>query len=133
MTDIEIREDDLTGARIHLVTVQEILPAAAPAEWQSATQDHARAYLESVAEGVRKDAEGEVTTRFRSGDVVDEWLEEAHLPCAPLADSILAALRDLPELPLSDKAQLRASQAAHPPFGDYLAAPRARANRLPRT
>mgnify|MGYP001599264518 CR=1 FL=1 len=43
------------------------------------------------------------------------------------------ALRDLPELPLSDKAQLRASQAAHPPFGDYLAAPRARANRLHRT
>mgnify|MGYP006182659087 CR=1 FL=1 len=33
-------------------------------------------------------------------------------------------LRDLPELPLSDKAQLRLSQAAHPPFGDYLAASR---------
>ncbi|MBY4894016.1 phenylacetate--CoA ligase family protein [Rhodobacteraceae bacterium N5(2021)] len=31
-------------------------------------------------------------------------------------------LRDLAELPLSDKAMLRASQAAHPPFGDYLAA-----------
>ena len=33
-------------------------------------------------------------------------------------------LRDLPELPLSDKAHLRLSQAAHPPFGDYLATPR---------
>ena len=32
-------------------------------------------------------------------------------------------LRDLPELPLSDKSQLRAAQAAHPPFGDYLATP----------
>ena len=42
-------------------------------------------------------------------------------------------LRDLPDLPLSDKAQLRLSQAAHPPFGDYLAAPRALANRLHRT
>lgn len=44
-----------------------------------------------------------------------------------------ADLRDLPEIPLSDKAQLRAAQAAHPPFGNYLAAPRARAVRLHRT
>ncbi|UCH75982.1 MAG: hypothetical protein JSU82_09275 [Rhodospirillales bacterium] len=42
-------------------------------------------------------------------------------------------LRDLPELPLSDKAQLRASQAAHPPFGDYLATDPATAVRLHRT
>ncbi|WP_071674720.1 phenylacetate--CoA ligase family protein [Nioella nitratireducens] len=42
-------------------------------------------------------------------------------------------LRDLPTLPLSDKAGLRLSQAAHPPFGDYLATPRATANRLHRT
>lgn len=44
-----------------------------------------------------------------------------------------ADLRDLPEMPLSDKAQLRASQAAHPPFGDYLAAPRRAVSRLHRT
>ena len=42
-------------------------------------------------------------------------------------------LRDLPELPLSDKAALRLSQAAHPPFGDYLAAPAREAVRLHRT
>ncbi len=42
-------------------------------------------------------------------------------------------LRDLPRLPLSDKAQLRVSQATHPPFGDYLAAPRNSAIRLHRT
>lgn len=42
-------------------------------------------------------------------------------------------LRDLPDLPLSDKSQLRLSQAQHPPFGDYLAGPRATANRLHRT
>lgn len=42
-------------------------------------------------------------------------------------------LRDLPELPLSDKSQLRRSQAEHPPFGDYLAAPRRAASRLHRT
>ncbi len=40
---------------------------------------------------------------------------------------------DLPALPLSDKAQLRASQASHPPFGDYLAAPVQQAVRLHRT
>ncbi|WP_294612176.1 AMP-binding protein [uncultured Roseovarius sp.] len=42
-------------------------------------------------------------------------------------------LYDLAELPLSDKAQLRLSQAAHPPFGDYLAAPPRAAVRLHRT
>lgn len=31
-------------------------------------------------------------------------------------------LEDLPALPFCDKAMLRDSQAAHPPFGDYLAA-----------
>lgn len=42
-------------------------------------------------------------------------------------------LRDLPELPLSDKADLRRSQAAQPPFGDYLASSRETVNRLHRT
>ncbi len=42
-------------------------------------------------------------------------------------------LRDLPVLPLSDKSQLRRSQAARPPFGDYLAAAPQKVNRLHRT
>ena len=42
-------------------------------------------------------------------------------------------LRDLPELPLSSKAELRLSQARSPPFGDYLAATRATVTRLHRT
>lgn len=42
-------------------------------------------------------------------------------------------LEGLAELPLSDKAQLRQSQAEHPPFGDYLAAPLSSVNRLHRT
>ncbi|MCC5988937.1 MAG: phenylacetate--CoA ligase family protein [Pararhodobacter sp.] len=42
-------------------------------------------------------------------------------------------LRDLAELPLSDKSQLRVSQAECPPFGNYLAAPRSAAVRLHRT
>jgi phenylacetate-CoA ligase len=44
-----------------------------------------------------------------------------------------ARLEDLPELPFSDKAGLRLSQPAHPPFGDYLVAPRERVSRLHRT
>jgi len=42
-------------------------------------------------------------------------------------------LGDLPELPLSTKAQLRLSQAATPPFGDYLASTRDAVTRLHRT
>ena len=42
-------------------------------------------------------------------------------------------LEDLPTLPLLDKAMLRESQAAHPPFGDYLAAPETEVARLHRT
>ncbi len=44
-----------------------------------------------------------------------------------------ANLRDLPELPLSSKAQLRLSQAGQPPFGNYLASPLSKVNRLHRT
>ena len=42
-------------------------------------------------------------------------------------------VEDLPELPLSDKAMLRAAQADHPPFGTYLASARRAVNRLHRT
>ncbi|MCP4335266.1 MAG: phenylacetate--CoA ligase [Gammaproteobacteria bacterium] len=44
-----------------------------------------------------------------------------------------ANLGDLAELPLSAKAQLRLSQAATPPFGDYLASTRDVVTRLHRT
>jgi phenylacetate-CoA ligase len=42
-------------------------------------------------------------------------------------------LRDIAELPLSDKAQLRISQADYPPLGNYLASTRAKVTRLHRT
>lgn len=42
-------------------------------------------------------------------------------------------LEDLAELPFSDKADLRQSQPAAPPFGDYLAAPASKVSRLHRT
>jgi phenylacetate-CoA ligase len=42
-------------------------------------------------------------------------------------------LADLAQLPFCDKSDLRQSQAATPPFGDYLATPRRLVNRLHRT
>ncbi len=42
-------------------------------------------------------------------------------------------LEDLPALPLIDKEMLRESQRAHPPFGDYLAAPAEKIARIHRT
>lgn len=42
-------------------------------------------------------------------------------------------LRDLAALPLSDKAQIRDSQAKQPPFGEYLATSKTQVNRLHRT
>lgn len=42
-------------------------------------------------------------------------------------------LEDVAELPFSDKADLRLSQPASPPFGDYLAAPKNKVRRLHRT
>jgi phenylacetate-CoA ligase len=42
-------------------------------------------------------------------------------------------LRDLADLPLSEKSQLREAQHAFPPFGNYLAAPERLATRLHRT
>jgi len=42
-------------------------------------------------------------------------------------------LTDLPTLPLSDKAQLRLSQADYPPFGNYLACDPAKVVRMHRT
>ncbi len=43
------------------------------------------------------------------------------------------SLADIAKLPFSDKSQLRISQAAYPPFGDYLTSPRPQVNRLHRT
>lgn len=42
-------------------------------------------------------------------------------------------LSGLATLPFSDKAQLRLAQEAHPPFGNYLATPREKVQRLHRT
>ena len=44
-----------------------------------------------------------------------------------------ADLRDLADLPLSDKSQIRISQENHPPFGNYLTSSRDTVKRLHRT
>lgn len=68
------------------------------------------------------------------------WAEQrAHVGASPFYRALWdgaeppSDLRDLPALPLSDKAQLRAAQAAAPPFGTYLAAPATSVARLHRT
>lgn len=43
---------------------------------------------------------------------------------AGIHPATLKGLEDLPRIPLTEKDELRASQAQHPPFGDYLCAPR---------
>ena len=59
--------------------------------------------------------------------------------CSPLHRRVWAGaepprrLEGLAELPLVDKEMLRESQRAHPPFGDYLAAPEDRIARVHRT
>jgi phenylacetate-CoA ligase len=65
--------------------------------------------------------------------------QRAHVAASPFYRALWdgvelpARLEDLPALPLSDKAGLRLSQAAHPPFGDYLVTPRERIRRVHRT
>ncbi|PWK62349.1 phenylacetate--CoA ligase family protein [Roseicyclus mahoneyensis] len=65
--------------------------------------------------------------------------QRAHVMASPLFRALWDGrppperLEDLADLPLSDKAGLRLSQAAHPPFGDYLTTPRAHVARVHRT
>jgi len=65
--------------------------------------------------------------------------QRKHVAASPFFRTLWAGkcapenLCDLPELPLCSKAELRLSQAAHPPFGDYLNTSRNSVNRLHRT
>jgi len=68
------------------------------------------------------------TTQRRHVMQHSEFYKALWHDCPPPED-----LRDLPELPLSSKTQLRESQTDHPPFGRYLAAEPAAVNRLHRT
>jgi len=56
---------------------------------------------------------------------------QRHHPQAPL--TLPTSLADIAQMPFTDKEQLRADQAAYPPFGSYLAHPRNRVTRLHRT
>lgn len=70
----------------------------------------------------------------------DAWSRQRlHVATSPFYRTLWAGLEppadlaDLAELPFSDKAGLRLSQAAHPPFGDYLTTRRDQVQRLHRT
>jgi nucleotide-binding universal stress UspA family protein len=67
-----------TGARIHLVTVQEPIPSFAYDEWENAASEWSNRYLQNVVERLGDLAGGEVTTRLRSGHVVEALEEEAN-------------------------------------------------------
>lgn len=66
-----------TRAAIHIVSVVEPIPAFAYDEWEAAAREWSEEYLENVAERVRADAGGEVSTGLRSGHVVETLLAEA--------------------------------------------------------
>lgn len=65
-----------TGAKLHLVSVVEPIPAFAYAEWEPAALDWSTKYLDSVAERVSGDAGDEVTTSVHSGRVVETLCKE---------------------------------------------------------
>ena len=56
---------------------------------------------------------------------------QRHHPQAPL--TLPTSLQGIAQMPFTDKEQLRADQAAYPPFGSYLACPRNHVTRLHRT
>ncbi len=66
-------------------------------------------------------------------------IQRLHVGASPFYQTRLSkqplpvSLAYLADFPLCDKAHLRLSQAAHPPFGDYLGTPRSKVNRLHRT
>lgn len=66
-----------TGARLHLVTVQEAIPSFAYDEWESSVAAWSNRYLQNVVERVGDLAGGEVTTRLRSGHVAETLEDEA--------------------------------------------------------
>ncbi len=66
-----------TGAAIHLVSVLEPIPAFDYDEWEAAAREGSEAYLGKVAERIRAEVRGEVSTGLRSGHVVETLLTEA--------------------------------------------------------
>jgi len=73
-----------TGARIHLVTVQEPIPSFSYDEWENASSEWSNRYLQSVVERLGDLAGGEVTTHLRSGHVVEALEDEANARKADL-------------------------------------------------
>jgi len=66
-----------TGARLHLVTVQEPIPSFAYDEWESAAEEWTQSYLDNVLERAGGSAGGEVTVSLLNGHVVEVLEQEA--------------------------------------------------------
>jgi nucleotide-binding universal stress UspA family protein len=73
-----------TGARIHLVTVQEPIPSFAYDEWESAAEEWTQNYLDNVLERAGGRAGGEVTVNLLNGHVVEVLEQEAERLSADL-------------------------------------------------
>ncbi len=73
-----------TRAALHFVSVVEPIPAFAYEEWEAAAREWSEDYLENVADRVRGEAGGEVSTALRSGQVVETLLTEASAKHADL-------------------------------------------------
>lgn len=73
-----------TRAGIHLVSVVEPIPAFAYEEWEAAAREWSENYMENVAERIRGESGGEVSTGLRSGHVVETLLTEAGVNHADL-------------------------------------------------
>lgn len=67
-----------TGAKLHVVTVQEPIPSFAYDEWESAAEEWSEEYLRSVVGRFGSLAGGVMTTRLLSGHVVDSLEAEAN-------------------------------------------------------
>lgn len=66
-----------TKAGVHLVSVQEILPAMAPNQWEAEVRGWHERYLEDLVHRIQELAGGEVTAHVRSGHVADSLQSEA--------------------------------------------------------
>ena len=61
-----------TKANVHLLTVQELLPTIVSEEWTRAASEWHGKYLDGLVPAARAASNGKISTRLRSGHVVEE-------------------------------------------------------------
>jgi nucleotide-binding universal stress UspA family protein len=65
-----------TGADLHILVVDEVLPPVVPEGWTEAAREWHLSYLEEVGSGAQGQTGGKVTTHLRTGHVVEEIVAE---------------------------------------------------------